>query len=80
MVATDLKSRVHEYVEGANEDVLLELHRILEKYYNEPNAELGGISINQYNEELDEAEAEIDRGEFYTQEEVEAMSKKWMEE
>ena len=76
MVATDLKSRVDEYVDGANEDVLPELKRILEKHYNEPNAGLGGISINQYNYELDEAGAEIDRGEFYTQEEVEAKLKK----
>lgn len=37
----------------------------------------GRISIEQYNKELDEADAEIDRGEFYTQEEVEKMSKKW---
>ncbi len=37
----------------------------------------GRISIEQYNKELDEADAEIDRGEFYTQQEVEKLSKKW---
>lgn len=37
----------------------------------------GRISIEQYNQELDEAEAAIDRGEFYTQDEVEKMAKKW---
>ncbi len=37
----------------------------------------GAISIEQYNRELEEAEAEIDRGEFYSQEEVEKMVKKW---
>ena len=35
------------------------------------------ITVEQYNQELEEAEAEIDRGEFYTQEEVEQMTKKW---
>lgn len=35
------------------------------------------ISIEQYNLKLDEADAEIDRGEFYTQDEAEKMSKKW---
>ncbi len=35
------------------------------------------ISIEQYNRELDEAEAEIERGEFYTQEQVEEEMKKW---
>jgi predicted transcriptional regulator len=37
----------------------------------------GRISIEQYNRELDEAEAEIERGEFYTQEQVEEEMKKW---
>lgn len=33
------------------------------------------ISIEQYNKELDEAEARIDAGEYYTQEEIENMIK-----
>jgi hypothetical protein len=37
----------------------------------------GRISIEQYNRELEEAEARITRGEFYTQEEVERMAKEW---
>ena len=36
------------------------------------------ISIEQYNKELDEAEAEFQRGEVFTHEEVIAMSKKWI--
>ena len=36
------------------------------------------ISIEQYNKELDEAEAEFERGEVFTHEEVIAMSKKWI--
>lgn len=35
------------------------------------------ISIEQYNRELDESIAQIERGEFYTQEEVEKMAKEW---
>ncbi|MCF6308319.1 MAG: hypothetical protein L3J09_10210 [Flavobacteriaceae bacterium] len=35
------------------------------------------ISVEQYNKELDEAEARIENGEFYTQEEVEKMMEKW---
>lgn len=37
----------------------------------------GRISIDQYNKELDEAEARIDSGVFFTQEEVEKMAKEW---
>jgi len=35
------------------------------------------ISLEQYNKELDEADAAIDRGEYSTQEEVERRSKSW---
>ena len=35
------------------------------------------ISIEQYNKEIDEAVARVEAGQFYTQEEVEKMSKKW---
>ncbi len=35
------------------------------------------ISIEQYNKELDEADARIDAGDYYTQQEVEKMAKKW---
>ncbi len=37
----------------------------------------GRISIEQYNNELDEAEVRVAKGEFLTQEEVEKMAKKW---
>ncbi|MBU2885882.1 hypothetical protein KO507_08920 [Gilvimarinus agarilyticus] len=35
------------------------------------------VSIQQYNKELDEADAAIDKGEYYTQQEVESRSKSW---
>lgn len=37
----------------------------------------GRISVEQYNRELEEAEAEIDRGEFITQEELKKQMKAW---
>jgi hypothetical protein len=37
----------------------------------------GRISIEQYNRELEEAEKRVKAGEFYTQDDVEKMSKKW---
>ncbi len=37
----------------------------------------GRISIDQYNRELDEAQARIDRGDFFTQDQVEKMAKEW---
>ena len=35
------------------------------------------VSIEQYNQEIDEAMARIDAGEFHTHEEVVEMSKTW---
>lgn len=37
----------------------------------------GRISIEQYNRELEDAEARIEQGKFFTQEEVEKMAKGW---
>ena len=37
----------------------------------------GRISLEQYNQELEEAEAEIDRGEYITQEELKKQMKAW---
>ena len=37
----------------------------------------GRISIDQYNRELDEAEAEMDRGEFVTHDELKRQAKGW---
>lgn len=37
----------------------------------------GRITSEQYNRELEEAEKRIDRGDFFTQEQVEKMSKEW---
>lgn len=37
----------------------------------------GRISLEQYNRELEEAENRIDNGEFFTQDEVEKIAKKW---
>ena len=35
------------------------------------------ISIEQYNKEIEEAEKDIENGDYYTQEEVEKIAKKW---
>lgn len=35
------------------------------------------VSIEQYNKEIDEAVTRVEEGDFYTQEEIEKMSKDW---
>ena len=65
------KYAIIEKVMQLSEEELTELETSLIKFTEEP------ISIEQYNRELAEAEAEIDRGEFYSQQEVEKMARKW---
>jgi len=48
------------------------------KSFVAPDEATEQIDIEQYNKELAEAEAEIERGEFYTQEEVVQTIKKWI--
>ena len=70
----DLKTRKYTVIEKImhlDEGAMKELEQSLSRILNE------SISIEQYNSELDEAEAAIDRGEYLTQNEVEKMSKKW---
>jgi hypothetical protein len=65
------KYAIIEKVMHLNEEELTELEISLIKIAENPT------SIEQYNREIEEAEAEIDHGESYSQEEVEKMAKKW---
>lgn len=65
------KYRLIEKVLMANEPTLEKLEEILNE------GEYSEIAIEAYNKELEEAEERINRGEFYTQKEVEEMAKKW---
>ena len=59
--------------EAEKKSVLL----MLKTFLHRRNGDAGRISIEQYNKEIDEALEEVERGEFYTQAEVEKMSKDW---
>jgi len=65
------KYAIIEKVMKLNEEELTELETSLIKFSESP------ISIEQYNREMNEAEAEFDRGEFYSQDDLEKMAKKW---
>lgn len=70
----DLKTRKYSAIEKImrlDEGAMNKLEQSLNLILNER------ISVEQYNRELDEAEVDIKRGEYFTQDEVENMSKKW---
>lgn len=65
-----LKLELMEWLATVHDKALIkELAKWKEEHQN--------VSIEQYNKELDEADVAIDRGEFYTQEEVERRSRAW---
>lgn len=75
MAALSLDNEFMEYwqkLSVVQKESLLEVAKI----YVAPAAN-GRISIEQYNREIDEALAQVEKGEVYTQEEVERMSKNW---
>ena len=73
-IQEDIAALVKQLEQIEDQELILAIKHLIA--YGLNRAE-GHISIEQYNRELDEAEAAIDRGEFYTQDKVEKMAKKW---
>ena len=72
----DLEVRKYHFIENlvnVDESTLEKLEFVLKQAKTSSER----ISLEQYNKEIDEAIAEVEKGEFYTQEEVEKMAKKW---
>ena len=76
MEAIDLRQNVLDYISNKADSRFLRLVNALAKTYQEEET-TERISIEQYNKEIDESIAQIERGEFHTQEEVEKMAKEW---
>ena len=73
MTTVAIRKKLVDYLKTADDKKVKAMYALLED-----EIEQGGrISIEQYNKEIDEAMEEINRGEFYTHEEVVKMSKNW---
>lgn len=66
--------KLHAYIEKLNKNQKKSLLGFIQSII--PANEKGIYTIEKYNKELEEAEAEIERGESYTNEEVFEMSKR----
>ena len=73
MSSTELKEKIHHFIDEADDKVLEAIHVLLES----KREETIDVSIEQYNNELNEALARVKSGSFYTQEEVEKIAAKW---
>lgn len=71
----DIKWIQNELNEVKDATLLQAIKNIL--MYRSKESQPERISIEQYNKEIDEANARVDKGEFYTHEEVEEIAKEW---
>jgi hypothetical protein len=73
----DLQTRKYEFIQklfNVNEVLFEQLESVLKKGIKESSER---ISLEQYNKELDEAEADIESGNYYTMEEARKIASKW---
>jgi hypothetical protein len=71
----DLTTRKYNFIQKVfevNESVFEELEKIINK-----TEETQPISLQQYNEELNQANSRIENGDFYTAEEVAKITSQW---
>jgi hypothetical protein len=76
MATLDLRQSVQNYIDTADDRLLKMIKALVETYHDNPER----ISVEQYNKELEASEAQIERGEFYTQEQVRHTIEEWEKE
>jgi predicted transcriptional regulator len=73
MSTADIRKKLHQYIDESEEKKIHAIYTLLEDEITNGSR----ISIEQYNKEIEEAEAEIDRGEYITHEELKKQIKQW---
>ena len=71
------EQQLQHYLMQLNEAEKKSLLQMLKTFLTGRKETAGRISIEQYNKEIEEAMAEIEKGEVYTHEEVVKMAKNW---
>ncbi len=74
--AVKIERELNTYIHQLSTDQKKSLLGFIKTMFKNRGEEVESITIEQYNKELDEADAEIDRGEFYTHEEAIEILKK----
>ncbi len=76
MEAVDLRKSVLDYIKNKADDKFLKLVQAMATTYSEDEIEERD-TVARYNKEIDAAIAEVNSGDFHTQEEVEQMINEW---
>ena len=74
--AVKIEKELNNYIHQLSTDQKKSLLGFIKTMFKSRGEEVESITIEQYNRELDEASAAMDRGEFYTNEEVFSLSNK----
>ena len=73
MTALTIRKELSDYIQIADEKQIRAIYTLLKKDIEENKR----ISIEQYNQELEEAEAEYENGEYISHEEMTKRVKQW---
>jgi predicted transcriptional regulator len=76
-MASVLDKELSSYLKQLNEREKKSVLLMLKTFLHGRSQESGRISIEDYNREIDESIAEMERGDVYTHEQVVEMSKGW---
>jgi hypothetical protein len=74
MSTIEIREKLHQYIDNSEDDIINAVFALFKTYNNSPK--MNSADIDEYNKDIDEAMAEIDKGNFYTHEEVKSMIKK----
>lgn len=73
MTVSAIRIKLSDYIQTADEKIIRALYTLLEKDIEENKS----ISIEKYNQELEEAEKEYENGKYISHEEMTERIKRW---
>jgi hypothetical protein len=76
-MASTLEKELFGYILQLDEAEKKSVLQMLKTFLKGRNKDASQINIGQYNREIDEAIARVESGEFFSQDEVDKMSKDW---
>ena len=68
---------IRKELKTVKDETLIEAFKNMLKYRTKKTIQNERISIEQYNKELDEAEADIEAGNYYTTDEARKIASQW---
>ena len=76
-MANVLDRELFQYILQLDEAEKKSVLQMLKTFLKGRELKAPGISVDQYNKEVNDAIARVEAGEFYTQEDAERMAKEW---